>query len=191
MECMQAIRGRRSIRKYGKEPVSEEALRQVLEAVRWAPSGGNIQPWEVIVIRDSATREALRGTLGPANPGSKAIVNAPVLLALCGAVRIPDTYRHDVVTKFGDWWFMFHLGIAAQNLCLAAHSLGLGTVMVGFFDHDRARDILRVPEGYEVVLLVPLGVPARVPPAPDRRSIEAFRHDERFRTTDPGAGASP
>jgi len=191
MDCLDAIRGRRSIRKFATEAVSEDALVQILEAVRWAPSGGNIQPWEVVVVRDPATRGALRATLGAANPGSKAIVDAPVLLALCGAVRIPDTYRHDVVTKFGDWWFMFHLGIAAQNLCLAAHALGLGTVMVGFFDHDRARDILHVPEGYEVVLLVPLGVPGRIPPAPPRRSVDAFRHEERFRPRVPGDEAEP
>ncbi len=181
MDCMEAIRGRRSIRKYEKVDVTEDALRQILDAVRWAPSGGNIQPWEVIVIRDPAVREALRGTVEGTNPGSKAIVNAPVLLALCGLIRIPDTYRHDVVTKFGDWWFMFHLGIAAQNLSLAAHSLGLGSVMVGFFDHDRAREILQVPEEYEVVLLIPLGVPGRTPPAPKRREIHEFRHEDRFR----------
>jgi nitroreductase len=181
MDCMDAIRGRRSIRKYESGEVTEEALRQILDAVRWAPSGGNIQPWEVIVIRDPGTREALRATVDNSNPACKTIVDAPVLLALCGLIRIPDTYRHDVVTKFGDWWFMFHLGSAAQNLSLAAHSQGLGTVMVGFFDHDRAREILQVPEAYEVVLLMPLGVPRRAPPAPKRREIDEFRHDERFR----------
>jgi nitroreductase len=181
MDCMDVIRGRRSIRKYQKKDVHEEHLQVILDAVRWAPSGGNIQPWEVIVIRDPETRESLRADLPSTNPASKAIVDAPVLLALCGLIKIPDTYRGHITTKFGDWWFLFHLGSAAENLSLAAHSLGLGTVMIGFFDHDRARELLQVPEEYEVVLLIPLGYPARTPPAPKRREIAEFRHNEKFR----------
>ena len=127
-------------------------------------------------------KKALQETLGGYNPARKAIFNAPVLLVLCGKMKIPDTYRKDkdITTKFGDWWFMFHLGSAAQNLCLAAHALGLGTVMVGFFDHDRAKEILEVPEGYEVVLMTPLGYPDKVPKAPPRRPIGEFSHSESF-----------
>lgn len=180
MDFLDIIRDRRSIRKYLDKEVPQEALEQVLEAVRWAPSGGNIQPWEVIVILDPDTRTRLGETLGKGNPGRKAVVNAPVLLALCGKVKIPETYRNDVVTKFGDWWFLFHLGSAAQNLCLAAHALGLGTLMVGFFDHDRASEILQVPEGYEVVVLIPLGYPAKAPSPPARRETSEFLHQEKF-----------
>ena len=180
MDFLEIIAGRRSVRKYQNQEVGEEVLDRVLEAVRWAPSGGNIQPWEVIVVRDSGTKKALQATLGGYNPARNAVVNAPVLLVLCGKVKIPETYRHEVTTKFGDWWFMLHLGIAAQNLCLAAHALGLGSVMVGFFDHDRAREILNVPEAYEVVLMVPLGSPAHLPKTPPRRKTREFSHLERF-----------
>jgi nitroreductase len=182
MDFLDIAAGRRSIRTYREEDVPGELLEQVLEAARWAPSGGNIQPWEVIVVRDRETRGVLQETLGGYNPARKAVVEAPVLLVLCGKVKIPDSYKKDkaVVTKFGDWWFMFHLGCAAQNLCLAAHSLGLGTVMVGFFDHDRAKEILGVPEGYEVVLLIPLGYAGKVPKAPERREVSEFSHSGAF-----------
>jgi nitroreductase len=180
MDFLEIVAGRRSVRKYQDKAVPDELLDQVLEAVRWAPSGGNTQPWEVIVVRDPATKKRLQETLGGYNPATKAVVAAPLLLVLCGKVKIPETYRHEVITKFGDWWFMFHLGIAAQNLCLVAHSLGLGTVMVGFFDHDRAREILEVPEAYEVVLLIPLGWPAGLPNTPERRGVNQFCHSERF-----------
>jgi nitroreductase len=180
MDLPGLIRGRRSVRRFRDQEVPEELLKQVFEAVRWSPSGGNIQPWEIIVIKDRETKNKLRETMGTSNPASRSVAEAPVLIVLCARLGIPDTYRGHVKTKFGDWWFMFHLGVAAQNLCLAAHGLNLGTVMTGFFDHDRAREILGVPEGYEVVLMIPLGYPARIPPAPPRRPAEDFVHPERF-----------
>ena len=82
-------------------------------------------------------------------------------------------------TKFGDW-FMFDLGIAIQTLCLTAYDLGLGTVIAGLFDHNRAKEVLEVPEGYELVALIPLGYPAHDPAAPTRRGISEFAHYDKF-----------
>jgi len=185
MEFLNIVAGRRSIRRYQEKEVPDELLEEVLEAVRWTPSGGNIQPWEIIVVRKPDTKNLLQETLGGYNPARKAIVAAPLLLVLCGKVKIPDTYKKDkdISTKYGDWWFMFHLGSAAQSLALAAHALGLGTVMVGFFDHDRVKEILKVPEGYEVVLMTPLGYPASTPKPPPRREPDEFSHSERFGST--------
>ncbi len=185
MDFQEIVAGRRSIRKYQEQDVPVQLLDQVLEAVRWTPSGGNIQPWEVIVVKEPRTKQALQETLGGYNPARKAIIQAPVLLILCAKVKIPDEYRKekDVSTKFGDWWYMFHLGSAAQNLALAAHAVGLATVMVGFFDHDKARELLEVPAAYEVLLLMPLGYAAAAPKAPPRRETSEFTHSERFVST--------
>ncbi len=185
MDFLEIVAGRRSIRKYQDKEVPDALIDRVLEAVRWTPSGGNIQPWEVIVVKNPITKKALQETLGGYNPARKAVLNAPVLLVLCGKVKIPDAYRKDkdVVTKFGDWWFMFHLGSAAQNLALAAHALGLATVMVGFFDHDKAKEILEVPEAYEVVLMTPVGYPAATQKPPPRREVSEFSHTETFSST--------
>jgi nitroreductase len=84
-----------------------------------------------------------------------------------------------MTTKFGDW-MLFDLGIACQSLCLAAHRLGLGSVVVGLFDHDRARQVLLLPEPMEIVALVPLGYPAKRSEAPKRREIAEFTHRERW-----------
>ena len=70
-------------------------------------------------------------------------------------------------TDKGDNWYMYDSGLATQNLCLAAHALGLGTVILGAFDAKKAGEILGVPEGFAVVVMVPLGVPA----APGRPTI--------------------
>ena len=179
MDIIEAIRKRRSVRKFEDRAVPDEALTDILEAVRWAPSWANTQCWEVVVISDGSTREQLKETVVPGNPASGAIVKAPLLLALCGKLERAGYYRGKVTTKFGDW-FMFDLGIATQNICLAAHAHGLGTVIVGLLDHDRAKEILKAPENCEMVVLIPVGYPSGGPIAPGRREIEDFTHSDVF-----------
>lgn len=178
-EIMDTIRGRRSVRSYLERDVTDEQLHVLFEAVQWAPSWANTQCWELVVIRDHETKRRLQETVSKGNPATKAVVTAPVLLGICGRTQSSGYYNGQVTTKFGDW-MLFDLGLATQNLCLAAHGLGLGTVIVGLFDHDRAREILQVPSGYEVVALVPLGYPAKERPAPRRRPPAEFVHLERF-----------
>ncbi len=179
-ELMQIIKERRSIRNFLQErDIPEDVLNQVLEAVKWAPSWANTQCWELIIVRNQEIKSKLQETMGKGNPASKAIVEAPVVLAVCGRLNISGYYKEQVTTKFGDW-FMFDLGLATQSLCLAAHDLGLGTVIVGLFDHDKAGQILGVPAGYELVTLIPIGYPARGSGAPKRKEISEFTHRDRF-----------
>ncbi|MFC1883833.1 nitroreductase family protein [Thermodesulfobacteriota bacterium] len=177
-ELMEAVKGRRSIRKYEEKEIPEEDLNQVLESVKWAPSWANTQCWEVIVVKDAETKEKLQSTLIK-NPATKAMVQAPVILVLCGKLKSAGYYDGVETTKFGDW-FMFDLGIAAQNICLTGHDLGLGTVIVGLFDHKKAGEILGVPEGYDLVAMIPMGYPAKSPEAPKRREISEFTHNDKF-----------
>jgi nitroreductase len=178
-DFMTILKERRSVRKYEEKDVPQEILDHILEAVRWSPSWANTQCWEVVVIKDSEIKAKLQETMGSKNPATKAIVNAPVLLALCGKRKNSGYYSGAVTTKFGDW-FMFDLGIATQSICLAAHHLGLGTVVVGLFDHDQAKTILNVPAEYELVALIPLGYPAKISSAPARREIQEFTHLNTF-----------
>jgi nitroreductase len=178
-DFMDVIKGRRSIRKYEEKEVPEDFLNQVLEAIRWSPSWANTQCWEVIVVRDPQTKQMLQETMGKGNPATKAIVEAPIILGICGKLETSGYYKGQAPTKFGDW-FMFDLGLATQNLCLTAHHLGMGTVVVGLFDHIRAKDILKVPAGYDLVALIPLGFPAKESGAPKRREIAEFTHFDSF-----------
>lgn len=179
-DLMEIIKSRRSIRKYEVRDVPGDLVDQVLEAIRWAPSWTNCQCWEVVVIRDPIIKEQLRASLPPkGNPAATAIVQAPVLLALCAKTGTSGYYKDRKTTKFGDW-MMYDLGLATQNLCLMAHNLGLGTVIVGLFDHDRAKAVINVPDGYELVTLIPLGYPAKVGSTPKRRESDAFTHDDHF-----------
>jgi nitroreductase len=178
-DLMSIIKERRSIRRYQEKQIPETHIRQLLESIQWSPSWANTQCWEVILVKDGTTKEKLKECLHPTNPAQKAMVEAPVVFALCGKLNSSGFYKGGVTTKFGDW-FMFDLGIAAQSLCLAAHDLGLGTVIVGLLDHDKTKQVLGVPEGCEVVALIPVGYPAKDSPAPRRREIGEFTHHDKF-----------
>lgn len=176
---MHIIKGRRSIRKYTNREISDEYLEQILESVMWSPSWANSQCWEVIVIRDLSIKKELQGTLGEKNPAKNAITEAPVLLAFCGKKEIAGFKKGVPRTRLGDW-LMFDLGITTQSACLTAHSLGLGTVIVGSFKHETAAKILKVPETHELVSLIVLGYPEKGAKAPKRRTIEEFIHYDRY-----------
>ncbi len=178
-ELLKVIKERRSVRKYTEKEISEESLNTILEAVRWTPSWANTQCWEIVVIKDTMIRKQLQETIAPKNPATKAIVAAPLLLALCAKLGTSGFYKDKVTTKFGDW-FMYDIGLACQTLCLTAKSLGIGTVIVGLFDHDKAYEILNVPAGHEVVTLIPMGYPQKAGSAPKRREVSEFVHADTF-----------
>jgi nitroreductase len=179
-ELLTLIQNRRSCRKYEEKPVSDEMLAQVLEAIRWAPSWANTQCWEVIVVKDKAVKESLQAALPPkGNPATKAVVQAPVVLVICARTGQSGFYKDQVTTKFGDW-MLYDLGLATQNACLMAHSLGLGTVVVGLFDHQKAALAVNLPQGYELVSMIPMGYPAKISQPPKRRDVAEFTHHDRW-----------
>jgi nitroreductase len=178
-ELMDIIKGRRSIRRYQEKEIPEADLQKILESVQWSPSWANTQCWEVVVVKDKGMKEKLNETLTPTNPARKGLPSAPVVLAICGKARSSGFYKGEPSTKFGDW-LMFDLGLATQSVCLAAHSLGLGTVIVGSLDHDRAKEVLGIGKEHELVALVPVGYPAKDSTAPKRREIGEFTHYGKF-----------
>ena len=178
-ELMEAIKNRRSIRVYEEKEIPEDVFNQVLEAVRWSPSWANTQCWEIVAVKDPAVKQKLQETLVKTNPARKAIVEAPVVLALAGKLKSSGYYKGESSTSLGDW-YMFDLGLAAQTLCLAAQDLGLGTVMVGLYDVDKAAEVIGVPADHQLVTLIPMGYVAKDSKAPKRREVSEFTHENRF-----------
>ena len=179
MDLMEAIKGRRSIRKYKPDPVSEGALEKVMEAVKWSPSWANTQCWEVIVVKDPNVKSQLADTLTATNPARSSMTEAPLVIVLCGKKGVSGFKKGQVATVKGDW-LMFDAGIATQSLCLAAHGQGLGTVIIGLFDHKKAEEILGVPQNVEVVAMTPLGHPATEGSAPKRKDFSEFVFTDRY-----------
>jgi len=171
MELQEAILKRRSVRKFTEDAVTDEELKQIFEAVRWSPSWANTQTWEFIVVRDKALMEKIVGTYVEKNPATKCSLAASALIVACAKTGISGCYSGKQVTAIPNWEF-FDLGIAVQTLCLKAHELGLGTVVVGYMDHQACEKILAVPEGHQVFAVIPIGKPATAPKdGPARKAL--------------------
>jgi len=170
---MEAIKGRRSIRKYKPDPIPDDTLQKVFEGVRWAPSWANTQCWEVIVVKDPKAKSEILRAVPETNRAHSAMIEAPIILVLCGKKAVSGYSGGKPATVRGDW-FMFDTGLAMQNLCLAAHAVGLGTVIVGSFDHEKADEILSLPESIEVVAMTPLGYPAAEGSPRKRKEFSEF-----------------
>ena len=179
MELWDAIRGRRSIRAYRPDPVAEADLEYVLEAARWAPSWANTQCAEFVIVTDPLVKQQLAGTMPGKNPALPAFSQAPVIIAACAVTRHSGFFKGSPATDKGDW-MLFDVALALQNLTLAAHERGLGTVHVGFFDSLKAREILGLPDGHTVVELLPLGRPASEGAATSRRPLAEFVFYNRY-----------
>ncbi|MFC1939534.1 nitroreductase family protein [Chloroflexota bacterium] len=183
MEALEAIKSRRSIRRYNNTLVDDKTLELVLEAARWAPSWANTQCWRFIVVREASIRDKLANALtwhttDAQNPATEAIRNAPVVIVACAELK-KSGYYHGEPTTDRDDWYMFDVAVAMQNLVLAAHSLGLGTVHVGLFDAKKVTSTLEVPEGFCVVSMTPLGYPDREPrPVPRKELSEIVSYDK-------------
>jgi len=145
MDVIEAIKTRRSIRRYRKEPVPEGMLEQILEAGRWAPSAGNSQPWRFIVIKD----EKVRTKLAEVATYGKFLADAPLGIAV---VIDPEISSHPVEDG----------AISTQNMLLAAHSLGLGACWIGSYGsayEENAKRILKIPDDMRLLSIISLGFP--------------------------------
>ena len=164
LDAIAAIMQRRSIRSYKPDPIPEDDLRTILEAGRQAPSAGNRQPWEFVVVRDRQQR----CDLAQACKNQVWMAEAPVIV--CG-VGLPQVSER---------WWRVDTAIAMQNMILAAWALGYGTCWVGAFEEDQVRQVLAIPEDLCPVALTPIGVPDDRPDARPRKDWGQAFHAERY-----------
>ena len=149
----------------------EELLRDLVELANWAPSAGNLQSRDFIVVRANAARQALARAADQVE-----LAQAPVVIAVCtNAAR---------VTKYGargrELFAIQDAAAATENLLLAAHERGLGTVWMGAFQEDEVSRILALPRHARPVALIALGWPAEAPAPPQRLPLGEVLHWERW-----------
>jgi nitroreductase len=167
MDLFQAIRDRRSIRKYKDAPVEREKIEQVLDAARLAPSWKNLQCWRFLVLTERAKIEAMLSAFSDDNPGKKALTQAPVAVLVC-ADPAESERSHGVE------YYVADAAIAFEHICLAAHALGLGTCWMGLFDEDELKGKLKIPAPLRVVGVTPLGYPDQQPKPRPRKELSAI-----------------
>lgn len=167
MEIIEAIRSRRSIRKYQERAIEPERLMRVLDAGRIAPSAKNLQDWKFIVVRDGEKRRRL----AEAAMGQAQVAAAPVVIAACAT-------KPDNIMPCGQLCYPIDLAIALDHMSLAAVAEGLGTCWIGAFYEDRVKEILGIPAGVRVTSMLTLGYPAESPAArPRKRQEEIVAYD--------------
>ena len=169
MEALDALLGRRSIRRFGAAPVGESALTRILEAGMAAPSAGNQQPWRFVVLRDPR----LRADVAALSPHARMLADAPLGIVVCGDL---DAEKH------AGYWVQ-DCAAAAENMLLAAHALGLGAVWLGYYPREErwrgAQRVLGIPERVIPLAVLAIGHPAeRKDPA--GRFEPAFIHVDRW-----------
>lgn len=169
MDALQAILTRRSVRRFSPTPVAQETVTALLRAAMAAPSAGNEQPWEFVVIRD----RGILDEIPKLHPYAAMAKEASVVVAVCG-----DTARE----KYEGFWVQ-DCSAATENLLLAAHAQGLGAVWVGVHPRpervEAFRKLLGLPKTIIPLCLVPIGYPAE-PPAPADRFDPSRVHEDRF-----------
>jgi len=148
MELESVIKKRQSIRAYKNRPVPEEKLQKVLEAARLAPSASNRQPWKFVVVKEDKRRQEI----AQAANYQTFVGEAPVVIA-----AIATNTEH--VMSCGVPSHPVDLAIAVDHMTLAAANEGLGTCWIGAFSQEKVKKILKIPERYRVVALLPLGYP--------------------------------
>ena len=173
-DVLAALRARRSVRAYTGEHIPDEVLDQVLEAGLLAASGRGIRPWELVVVRERVTLEAL-STCRAAGAGMLAGADAAIVVAADASAS--DTWVEDC-------------SIVMANMHLAADALGLGSCWVqgrmretanGRATRDAVAELVGLPEGFELEAILSLGVPANHPePRELTDELRAKVHCERF-----------
>ena len=176
MDAQTCILTRRSVRKFTDEPVSRELLEKVVALAAYAPSWKNTQISRYLAIEDPAVQNTIAEEYCLAGANNPNIIKGAPLLVAQTFVKDRCGYNRDgtFTTDREDGWQYYDCGIAAQTFCLAAHDLGLGTVIMGVFDRKRLQAYLEIPQDQELMALIAVGHPAEVGPAPKPKDVDVL-----------------
>ena len=159
MEFSDLLKIRQSVRKYNDKPVEQEKIQALIEAVRLSPSASNSQPWKLLIVDEPELKEKVaQATFSAAVSFNKFVPEAPVIAVL--TIEKPK-----LITRIGGRiknrsFPLIDSGIAAENFCLQAADLGLGTCMLGWFDETAIKKLLNIPRTTRIGLLITLGYAA-------------------------------
>ncbi len=160
MDFYETINTRRSIRAYKNDPVENDKLGRILNAMRVAPTAANRQPLSLIVVKNEQVKHKLKNAYS-----QEWFYTAPIIVCACA---LPDVAwkRND-----GKRYVDVDIAIAMDHLILAAHAEGLGTCWIAAFKPDVVKDVLSIPDNLEPVILTPLGYPEVIPGPTSRKPL--------------------
>ena len=172
MDCIETINRRRSIRKFKNMDIGKGNIDILLNAAQAAPSAGNMQGRDFIIVTD----RTIKRELVVAAHNQHFMASAPVIIVAVANIRRSSS-RYG---SRGELYAVQDATASVMNIMLAATNIGLGTCWIGAFDEDIVRDILNIPIGERPVALVPIGYPDEDPVMPQRMNIDQIIHRERW-----------
>ena len=170
MDIYETIKTRRSVRAYKDGKIDDVVLNRILEAARLAPSAHNAQGYKLIIVKDAEKKRAL----AKAALNQDFIAQAPVVIV--GVALNPELDEDSKVP-----FYAVDLAIIFDHITLTAATEGLGTCWIGAFIQEEVKKILNIPERYEVVVLMPLGLPNDKPVPKTRKNLKDLICKEIFR----------
>ena len=204
MDVSEAIEKRRSIRKFKPDPIPEEKIRLLLESARLAPSGTNTQPWRFIVVKDDDTKKKLQ----EAAHNQRHVKSASVIIVCCADLKafkefpervdeliesgaLPERTREvfipylkkDMSTVTKDALMIAaaaNVAIAVEHIVLQAVEIGLGTCWVRWYEDNKVKEILDIPDHIEVMALLPVGIPDEALSPRPRLSLDKIVYSNRY-----------
>jgi coenzyme F420-0:L-glutamate ligase / coenzyme F420-1:gamma-L-glutamate ligase len=192
-----ALRNRRSIRKYTRQPVPTEILQEILEAATYAPSAHNAQPWRFIILSETQPKRRLAQAMAQAwltdlkkdgtPQGDRAALadasverftNAPILVVTCLTLKDMQQYPDEERQKSERDLAVQSLSAATQNMLLAAHASGLGACWycAPVFCKTAVRQALQIPDDVEPQALITIGYAAEKPKPPPRKPLGSIAY---------------
>lgn len=174
METIECIKTRRSIRKFKETPVDHDTVNAIIEAASMSPSWKNTQIARYTIIENREILDNIANHCVLDFEFNQKTISRASQLCVVSMVTKRCGYERDgsFTTSKGDRWEMFDAGIASQTFCLAAHDMGVGTVILGIFDEDKVGEAINLPEGQKVAALIVMGYPNQECEAPNRKTVE-------------------
>jgi nitroreductase len=173
MELSEAIIKRRSVRNFKNQPLPEGTTEKLIDAAHLAPSAGNLQVCEYVVVKKPKTKMALSA----AAKQQKQVAEASEVIVVCVDQKIAEKYGNRGVNLYS----VLDAGAAVENMMLTAVSFGLGTCWIGAFDEEKVAKIIEAPVGVRPVALVPVGFPDEaLPERARKKSVTEIMHKETF-----------
>lgn len=181
MDALKAIQTRRSIRKYTKQPIEKEKIEILLKAAMSAPSAGDLQPWDFIVITQREKIKEIRQVHRYAKP----LEGAPLCIIVCGALGRKRVWTNKLrkLLRIRYTYWVLACAAAVENMLIAAHAIGLGAVWIGIYpEQDRIRyisNMFGLPRNIRPMAVISIGYPAQVRDPVDRFN-EGYIHWEKW-----------
>jgi nitroreductase len=173
MEVFEVIQNRRSIRQFKKQDVPEDVINKLVESARLAPTAGNAQPYQLVIVRQEEQKQRLSKAAG----GQKQVASASVVIVVCADLkRAKDAYGD----RGKELYSIQDTAVVTTHIMLTATSLGLGTCWIGAFKEDDAKKVVNAPKDMRPVAMIPVGYPDESPAQRPRRMTSEFVHKETF-----------